>query len=127
MEKLKSFRDLLIWQKSHKLVIEIYKLTDQLPKEEIFGLTSQIRRSAVSIPANIAEGFARTGIKDKLRFYNIAAGSLNELGYYLILIKDLGFVETTELIGKAEEVGRMLSGYVKSVQKVIESKEALPN
>ena len=98
MEKAKNYTDLLVWQKSHVLVLDIYRITKQFPKEEVFSLTSQFRRAAVSVPANIAEGFARNGVKDKLRFYNIAAGSLNEVGYYLLLSKDLDYFDTSDLI-----------------------------
>lgn len=115
-EKSKNYSDLLVWQKSHSLVIDIYKITKQFPKEEIFCLTSQLRRAAISIPANIAEGFGRTGIKDKLRFYNIAAGSLNETDYFLFLSNELGYGLTSDLIEKGNEIGRMLKSYTKSMQ-----------
>jgi four helix bundle protein len=71
----KSFQDLLVWQKSHQFVVDVYRISAKLPKEEVYGLTSQIRRAAMSIPANIAEGFKRKSNKDKARFYNIAEGS----------------------------------------------------
>ena len=85
----KTFQDLLIWQKSHQFVLGVYKLTNRFPKEEIYGLTSQFRRAAVSIPSNIAEGFKKRGKSDKARFMNIAQGSLEESRYYLILSRDL--------------------------------------
>ena len=75
MTTAKSFQDLLVWQKSHQLVFDVYRISAKLPKEEVYGLTSQIRRAAMSIPANIAEGFKRKSNKDKARFYNIAEGS----------------------------------------------------
>jgi four helix bundle protein len=75
MTTAKSFQDLLVWQKSHQLVLDVYRISAKLPKEEVYGLTSQIRRAAMSIPANIAEGFKRKSNKDKARFYNIAEGS----------------------------------------------------
>ena len=84
MLKSKSFEELLVWQKGHKLILEIYKMTRSFPNEELFGLTSQIRRSAISTPANIAEGFKRIGRPDKLRFLNISQASLEETRYYLI-------------------------------------------
>lgn len=115
MKKSKSYRDLIIWQKSHYLVLEVYKITKLFPKDELFGLTSQLRRAVISVPANIAEGFARTGVKDKLRFYNIAKGSLNEVNYYLLLSKDLNYVSTIYLIEKAEEIGKMLNSYTNSM------------
>lgn len=75
-EKARSYKDLLVWQKPHELALFIYRLSGQFPQEEMFGLTSQIRRAAISIPAYIAEGFGRQGAKDKLRFYNISASSV---------------------------------------------------
>jgi len=111
MEKSGNYSDLIVWQKAHNLVLEIYKITKQFPKEELFGLTSQLRRAAISVPANIAEGFARIGTKDKLRFYNIAAGSLNEVGYYILLAKDLNYAKTIYLIDLVEEVSKILKSY----------------
>jgi len=116
-EKAKKYNDLKVWEKSHNLVLEIHRITKDFPKEEVYGLTSQIRRASVSIPANIAEGFARSGIRDKIRFYNIAAGSLNELSYFLLLAKDLNYADTSKLQEITEEIAKMLSGYVKALQK----------
>ncbi len=79
METFRTFEDLLVWQKAHVFVLCVYSLTEKFPKNELFGLTSQLRRAAVSIPANIAEGFKKQGTNDKLRFYNIAQGSLEEI------------------------------------------------
>jgi four helix bundle protein len=81
------------WQKAHELVLSAYRLTAAFPKEEVFCLTSQMRRAALSVPANIAEGFKKRGRQDKLRFLNIAQGSLEELRYYLIVTADLGYGE----------------------------------
>ncbi len=111
----KNFEDLLVWQKAHCFVQEIYKLTKEFPKEEMFGLTSQLRRSAISIPANIAEGFKRLGTQDKIRFMNIAQSSLEESRYYLILAKDLGYGETTSLLEQLDEIGRILDAYRRSI------------
>ena len=80
----KTFEDLIVWQKAHQFVLEIYKLTSDFPGYELYGLTSQMRRAAVSIAANIAEGFGKRGKADKVRFLNIAQGSLEESRYYLI-------------------------------------------
>jgi four helix bundle protein len=115
MEKAKRFQDLKVWQKSHQFVIEIYKVTRSFPDYELFGLMSQMRRAAVSIPANIAEGFKRRGKADKLRFFNISQGSLEETRYYLILAKDLGYAETEDLQKEADEVCRLLDGYMKAI------------
>ncbi len=110
MARAKTFEDLVVWQKAHDLVINIYKMTTLFPTEEKFGLTSQMRRSAVSIPANVAEGFAKRGMKDKCNFYNIAQGSLEELKYYLILSKDLGYIkENDSLLFKANSIGKLLN------------------
>lgn len=111
-----SFKQLTVWQKAHELVLNVYKLTSKLPNEERFGLTSQMRRAAVSIAANIAEGFKKNSKKDKINFYNIAEGSLEELRYYFILISDLNYCSKTEAPDKlAEEVSRMLSRLIQSI------------
>src|SRR3954471_17841935 len=106
-----KFQDLVVWQKSHQLVLAVYKLTRRLPKEELFGLVSQMRRSAVSVPANIAEGFKRRGKADKARHLNIAQGSLEELRYYFILCADLSYLPVNVLGDQLEEVARMLDSY----------------
>jgi len=110
-----TFRDLVVWQKSHALVLEVYKLTRRLPKEELFGLVSQMRRAAVSIPANIAEGFKRRGKPDKARHMNIAQGSLEELQYFFVLCADLSYLPANPVDDRANEVGRMLTSYIKQI------------
>jgi four helix bundle protein len=114
-EPAKSFGDLLVWQKAHAFVLAIYRLTGTFPKHEIFGLTSQFRRAAVSIPANIAEGFRRRGVSDKARFYNIAQASVEECRYYLILTKDLGYTDVQEANSLIQEVSKLLEAYTKSI------------
>lgn len=114
-----SFGDLEVWQKSHAAVLEVYKLTRRLPKEELFGLVSQMRRSAVSVPANIAEGFKRKGKADKARQLNIAQGSLEELRYYFILCADLTYLPAAVMSAALEEVARMLDSYT---QKILDSR-----
>ena len=117
-EKAKRFEDLEVWKKSHELVLKIYHITKDYPSEEKFGLVSQMRRSAVSIPANIAEGFKKRSLKDKSNFYIIAQGSVEELKYYLILSKDLGYrKDTSELNESIETIGKMLYGLIRSIQK----------
>jgi four helix bundle protein len=115
MGSAKSFKDLIVWQKAHELVIEIYTMTKIFPHEEKFGLVSQMRRAAVSIPANIAEGFVKRSIRDKSNFYNIAQGSLEELKYYLILSQDLGYAQNENLLLKANEVGKLLNRLLSSL------------
>jgi four helix bundle protein len=115
--KAKTFEDLNVWRKSHDLVLEVYKLTRAFPMHEQFGLTSQVRRAAVSVPANVAEGFKKVGVADKLRYFNISQGSLEEVRYYLILSQDLGYADTDYLKGRVAEVGRMLAGYMKGIRK----------
>jgi four helix bundle protein len=114
-EPAKSFEDLLVWKKAHSFVLMIYRLTEAFPKHEIFGLTSQFRRAAVSIPANIAEGFRRRGTSDKVRFFNIAQTSVEECRYYLILVKDLDCAQTEDANGLIQEVSKMLEAYIKSI------------
>lgn len=114
-EPAKSFQDLIVWQKAHQFVLSTYDFSSDFPKTEVYGLTSQLRRAAVSIPANIAEGFKKRGSADKLRFLNIAEGSLEECRYYLILAKDLNYGETETLMTQLEEVSRLLIGYSKSI------------
>jgi four helix bundle protein len=107
----RSFRDLVVWQKAHAWVLRLYVLTAAFPKHETYGLVAQMRRAAISVPANIAEGFRRRGRADKARFLNIAEGSLEESRYYLILAQDLGYGETYEMMAHLEEVSRLLSRY----------------
>ena len=87
----RSFRDLLVWRKAHEFVLAVYAFTAGFPRQETYGLALQMRRAAVSVPANIAEGFRRRGKADKARFMNLAEGSLEESRYYLILAQDLGY------------------------------------
>jgi four helix bundle protein len=107
----RTFQDLIVWQKAHQFVLDIYALTGHFPNNEIYGLTSQLRRAAVSIPANIAEGFKRRTKPDKSRFLNIAQGSLEESRYYLILARDLDYSDTTTQLGQLEEVSKLLEAY----------------
>jgi len=113
MEPAKTFRDLVVWQRSHQFVLAVYQLS--FPKHELFGLTSQLRRAAVSVAANIAEGFKRRGRGDKGRFLNIAQASLEECRYYLILTEDLHYADTASAIALLEETSRCLQGYVQRI------------
>jgi four helix bundle protein len=111
----KTFRDLLVWRKAHEFVLEVYRFTSAFPRGETYGLALQMRRAAVSIPANIAEGFTRRGKTDKARFMNIAESSLEESRYYLILAQDLGYGQTEALMNLLEEVSRPLNAYARAI------------
>ena len=115
--QIKTFQDILAWQKAHELTLKVYILTSDYPKHELFGLTSQTRRAAVSVPSNIAEGFRRNGKNDSLHFYNIAQASLEELKYQLLLARDLKYIKPDEYLkvfALAEETSKLLAGWVKS-------------
>lgn len=119
--KTQRFEELIVWQKAHALVLEIYKLSKDSPKEETYGITSQVRRSSVSVAANISEGYRKKGKADKLRFLNIAEGSLDETKYYLILIRDLKFIknEYDKLFELSEEVSKLLNAYSIAIRNSI--------
>ncbi len=113
---IKSFTDLLAWQKAHQLAVEIYKTTKTFPKEELFGLTSQIRRASISVPSNIAEGFSRASKKEKQQFYRIALGSLTETQSQLLMAKDIEILDPKkmkELAEKSVRVSKLLNGLIK--------------
>ena len=119
--KTNSFRDLMVWQKSHKLTLDIYKITSHFPSEEKFGLISQMRRAAYSIPANIVEGHSRKSKKEFLQFLSIAKGSLEELKYFILLSGDLEYISneaTEQLETKSEEVSKMLYSFTKSLSNI---------
>jgi four helix bundle protein len=107
----KNFTELIVWQKAHQFVLNVYSYTKRFPKEELYGLTSQFRRAAVSIAANIAEGYKKSGTADKAKFMNIAQGSLEECNYYLILANDLEYGENKESVVLLNEVSRILQSY----------------
>ncbi|MEI6753208.1 MAG: four helix bundle protein [Paludibacter sp.] len=118
--KTKSFEELLAWQKAHAFVLKIYKITKNFPKEELFGLTSQLKRAAISIPANIAEGYKKNGVKDKIRFFNIAQGSLEECRYFLILARDIEFISLTEfedLKDSLNSASYMINAYQNTIRE----------
>ena len=111
----KTFEDLLMWRKAHQFVLAVYGLTAAFPKHETYGLVSQMRRAAVSIPANIAEGFRKRGRADKARFMNMAEGSIEESKYYLILARDLGYGATEKLAADLEEISSMIHTYARAI------------
>jgi four helix bundle protein len=119
---VRSFKDLVAWQKSMALVAEVYRASQGFPKEEIFGLTSQIRRSAVSVPSNIAEGNARTSKKEFQYFLSNARGSLAELETQLLIAHQLAYINETaknQMLDRLWEVGRILNGLLSSLKKVV--------
>ena len=115
---MKDFRNLKVWGKSHQLALGLYKTTKKFPKDEIYGLTSQIRRSSTSIPANIAEGCGRKGNAELSRFLQIAMGSASELEYHLLLAHDLGLLNDSDfkqLDTEVTEVKRMLTSFIQKL------------
>ena len=113
-----SFEDVIAWKKAHAFVLSVYKVTKGFPDDEKFGLTSQFRRAAVSIEANIAEGYRKIGKQDKLRFFNISQGSLSECKDYIILAKDLEYInmeQYQELWQSSEEANRLLISYCNGI------------
>lgn len=119
MEKIKSFTDLLAWQEGHKLVLKVYEITKQFPKEELFGLTNQIRRATVSITSNIAEGFSRTSTKEKLQFYGTAKGSLTETQNQLLIARDVEYIDEEkfkEIADQSVTVSKLLNGLIKKLK-----------
>jgi len=120
-EPAKTFEDLLVWQKAHSFVLAVYRITGTFPKHEVFGLSSQFRRAAVSIAANIAEGFRKRSNADKVRFLNIARESVEECRYYLILSRDPGYYDASETSSLLDEVSKLLEAYTRSILKHSES------
>ncbi len=119
MEEIKNFYDLNAWKKGHNLALEIYKITRLFPKDEIYAMISQLRRASSSVTANIAEGFARYHFKDKIRFYYNARGSATEIQSFLLLAKDLGYInfQTCKRLGEdANEVGKLINGLIRSIE-----------
>ena len=112
----KRFEDVEVWRKAHAWVLSIYRFTEVFPKHELFGLTSQLRRAAVSVPGNFAEGFKKRGLADKIRIYNIAQGSLEECRYYLILARDLQYGNSDSLMNALEEISKMLESYSRAMK-----------
>lgn len=114
-----TFKDLIVWQKSHHFVLKIYEMTKVFPREEVYALTSQLRRAAYSIPANIVEGKKKKTVPHQISYINIAEGSLEEVKYFLILSRDLGYIteeKYNELLQDAEEIGKLMNGYEKYIK-----------
>lgn len=118
-KKIETFKDLGAWQEGHQLVLVVYRLTKKFPKDELFGLTNQIRRAAVSITSNIAEGFGRTSSKEKHQFYSIARGSVTEVQNQLLISRDVSYIsaeEFDEADGQADLVHKIITGLVRSTR-----------
>jgi len=114
--KIKSFTDLQAWQEAHKFVLLIYKTTKDFPKEEMFGLTSQVRRAAVSITSNITEGFSRFSYKEKIQFYRMGLGSLTEAQNQLLIARDINYIKPekfSNLVKLSITVQKLLHGLIK--------------
>jgi four helix bundle protein len=118
MDVSRNFRHLLVWQKAHLFVLEVYRLTRKFPKDERYGLTSQFRRAGVSVAANIAEGFTRRSHREKIRMLNIAQGSLEECKYYIILSNDLSYGTNPALEPLTQEVSKMLTACIKTLERI---------
>ena len=116
----RTFQELLVWQKAHQFVLAVYALTPAFPKQETYGLSQQLRRAAVSIPANIAEGFGKRGRLDKARYLNIAQGSLEESLYYLILARDLDYCDPRAALDRLAETSRLLDPYRKAILRSVD-------
>jgi four helix bundle protein len=123
MDEIKNFTDLKTWQHHYQIVLEIYKITSSFPKDELFGLTSQLRRSSASITANIAEGFGRHHRKDKIRFYIHARGSNTESQNHIMLAKDLGLIHENifqDLFDRLSEGRKLLNSLIRGLDKFSE-------
>ena len=119
-ENEKGYKRLNVWKEAHNLVLLVYKVTNVFPKEELFGLTSQLRRASISVPANIVEGYARSSKNELLQFLSIARGSLAECEYYIHLSRDLDYINDSEfalLEDKRHTVGDLLHGFAASIKR----------
>lgn len=114
-----GFRDLIVWQKAYNIALDTYKMTKAFPKDELYGLTTQLRRAAISISANIAEGYERQHRKEYIQFLAISKGSLGEVETYLMFSRDLGYIKGenySDMEGKRKEVGKLLRGLINSLK-----------
>lgn len=121
---MRNYRDLQVWGKAHSLTLELYRISQGFPREEVYGISSQLRRAAVSIGANLAEGCGRRSSAELARFVRIAMGSAGELDYHLLLSRDLGFMAADEFMSASAaltEVRKMLTSFLNSVEEQIET------
>ena len=117
---MRDFKEIKVWEKAHLLTLEVYKVTSAFPREEMYGLTSQLRRSSASVPANIAEGFGRSGDAELARFLQIGMGSASEVEYHILLARDLNLLSKAsyeDLNGRTVEVKRMLAALLQKVRR----------
>ncbi len=124
---MRDFRDLVVWERSHRLTLALYRATDRFPKSEMFGLTSQIRRAAASVPTNLAEGCGRWGDGDMGRFVQIAMGSASEVDYLMLLARDLEYLPAGQYeaaSAELDEIRRMLTALYKRIRRVPERQAA---
>jgi len=120
--KIKKFTDLDAWKEGHKLVIDVYKMSRKFPKEELFGLTNQLRRAVVSFTSNIAEGFSRNSFKEKLQFYSVALGSLTEVQNQLLIARDINYISQEDFRLLAEQsvkASKITNGLIKKSKSII--------
>lgn len=118
--EIRNFYDLDAWKKGHVLALKIYEITKSFPQNEVYGITNQLRRAASSITANIAEGFARYHFKDKIRFYHNSRGSTAEVQNFLLLAKDLKYInieQCRELGEQSNEIGKLINGLIRSIEQ----------
>lgn len=123
-KKMKSFTDLSAWRVGHELVLGIYKTSKNFPKEEVFGLTNQIRRASVSITSNIAEGFSRFSFREKIQFYSTSLGSLSEVQNQLLIARDVGYIvgkDFSELVQRTVAVSELINGLIKKCKSLIQN------
>src|SRR3989344_2102840 len=128
--KIETFTDLNVWKEGHKLVILIYKITKNFPKEETYSITDQMRRAAASITANIPEGFGRQGYKEKVQFYYLSKGSLSELKNFILIAKDVGYLNNEAMMNLADQaniVDKLLQGFIKKSKTFINPKSVIIN
>lgn len=124
-KRIRSFTDLKAWRESHKLLLLVYKITKKFPKEELFCLVSQMRRAALSVTSNIAEGFGRQGLKEKIQFYYLAQGSLTELKNQILAARDVGYISKADLdslVEQANSAHQLLQGLLTKTKSFVNHK-----
>ena len=122
--KIQTFTDLIVWKEGHKLVIQIYQVTKNFPTEEIYGITSQIRRASVSVTSNIAEGFGKKSYKEKIQFYRTASASLFEVKNQLLISRDIGYLQEdayNQLIDQADSAHKLLNRFMSTTKTFLNS------